>query len=190
MHNSSFLNTIDKDWTLFLDRDGVINKRIFGGYVKNISEFEFIAGVPESIRTLSNIFKRIIIITNQQGVGKGIMTEGELRIVHDHLIESIQQIGGRIDKIYYCTDLSEKHDNCRKPKIIIAQQAKMEFPNIDLSKSVMIGDSLSDIEFGRNAGMKTVYVTSSEMNKKAIELADISCDNLIDFTNQILKYEA
>ncbi len=175
------LNKIDDSWTLFLDRDGVINKRIFGGYVTSIEEFEFLPGVLESIKYFSQIFGKIIIITNQQGVGKGIMTESELDIVHNFLQKTVAKSEGSIDGILYCTDLADSVDNCRKPSREMANKAKQTFPEIDFSKSIMVGDSLSDIQFGVNAGMNTVFVTSSEMNKEAMDLAHIRVGSLLEF---------
>lgn len=183
-----FIEDIDQSWTLFLDRDGVINSRIFGGYVTCESEFEFIPGVLESINFFSKIFNKIIIITNQQGVGKSIMTESELDSVHLFMKNKISNNGGKIDAIYYCTDLASMPDNCRKPSPNMAFKAVDYFPEINLHKSIMIGDSLSDIEFGENAGMKTVFVTSSEKNEIAINKANIVCENMKDFKKLLEKY--
>ena len=102
--------------TLFLDRDGVINKKLERRYVRNFSEFEFITGALKAISELSNLFTRIIIITNQQGVAKGIMSEADLIILHTHMQESIEHFGGKINKIYYCPHLEEIDCMCRKPK--------------------------------------------------------------------------
>ncbi len=154
----NFPKNIDKSWTLFLDRDGVINERIWGGYVTEPSEYKFLPGAIDSIKYFSSIFNKIIIVTNQQGIGKGLMTEEELGVIHDYLISEINLEGGRIDGIYYCPDLAETTDNCRKPSTSMALKAVQDFPEIDLTKSIMVGDSRSDIEFGINAGMQTVMV--------------------------------
>ena len=94
--NNSFLENINETWTLFLDRDGVINKRIFGGYVTSKSEFDFVPGALESIKYFTSIFGRIIVVTNQQGVGKGIMTENQLISVHDYMESEVIKNGGHI----------------------------------------------------------------------------------------------
>lgn len=139
--------------TLFLDRDGVINRHRPNDYVKTWNEFEFLPGVLQSLGSLSKKFKHIIIVTNQRGVGKGIMTEQTLQKIHGRMVREIEKSGGRIDRIYYCTDLNnDSYD--RKPNIGMALRAKKDFPDIDFSKSVMIGDSESDMEFGRRAGIK------------------------------------
>ena len=183
-----FLKYINNTWTLFLDRDGVINKRIYGGYVTSPDYFGFLPGVLESINFFSKIFNRIIVITNQQGVGKGIMTELELNVVHDYMTSEISTFGGRVDAIYYCADLAQSEDNCRKPSIKMAQKALKYFPEIDLNKSIMIGDSESDIEFGINAGMKTVLVSNDTSQENLSTKADLVVESLSGFEKLIKKY--
>ncbi len=175
---TNFLKNIDNTWTLFLDRDGVINKRIFGGYITNSSEFEFITGVLESIKYFSSIFYKVIVVTNQQGVGKGIMNELQLTDLHKYMISEISKVGGKVDDIYYCTKLAADINNCRKPSIKMAQNAITDFPKINLTKSIMVGDSQSDIEFGINAGMKTVFVTNDGTGSLPDGLSDITINNL------------
>ena len=149
---------VDKSWTLFLDRDGVINERIVDGYVKTVEEFIFNDGVLDTIKRLSEVFGKIVVVTNQQGIGKGLMTEEDLKKVHNYMLSEIKNAGGRIDNIYFAPGLASPTNELRKPNIGMAHQAQKDFPEIDFSKSVMIGDSPSDIEFGKNAGMKTIFV--------------------------------
>ena len=156
-------NIVNKDWTLFLDRDGVINVRIIDGYVTKTDEFDFLPNVIDAFNIFKNKFKRIIIVTNQQGVGKGIMTIEDVETVHKHMIQEIENHGGKIDKIYLCPQLKSDPDNYRKPSPKMALFAKNDFPEIDLSKSIMVGDMNSDIEFGMNAGMKTIFVGDNEL---------------------------
>lgn len=161
---------IDKSWSLFLDRDGVINMRLEGDYVKTLDEFEFLEGVPEAISILSAIFGKIIVVTNQQGIGKGLYTENDLSIIHHYLTDEIEKHEGRIDKVYFSPHLeSDNHQN-RKPGIGMALEAKKDFPEIDLSRSFMIGDSMSDMQFGRTAGMKTVFISEEKKTDASIDL--------------------
>jgi len=148
----------DKNWTLFLDRDGVINKRLVDDYVKSWAEFTFEYHVLEAIVKFSTIFGRIFIVTNQQGIAKGLMTEDNLKDVHNQMIIEIEKVGGRIDGIYFCPHWSGNNCDCRKPKTGMALQAKAKFPEINFTKSVMVGDSPSDIEMGHRLGMKTVFI--------------------------------
>ena len=157
-------NIINKDWTLFLDRDGVINVRIIDGYVTKIEEFEFLPNVIEALKIFKDKFKYIIVATNQQGVGKGIMKFEDVETVHQFMAQQVADNSGRIDKVYFCPQLKSVPDNYRKPSPKMAYFAKNDFPDINLSKSIMIGDMNSDVEFGKNAGMKTIFIGDNELN--------------------------
>lgn len=159
---SKELIKLNKSWTLFLDRDGVINHRLMDDYVKNWSEFQFEPGVPEAIALFSKIFRRIFVVTNQQGIGKNIMSVDDLLNIHHKMRSEIEAAGGRIDKVYYCPHLRTDDCNCRKPRIGMALQAQSDFPEIDFSQSIMVGDTPSDIEFGKRAGMHTVFISKEE----------------------------
>lgn len=167
---------INKDWTLFLDRDGVINKRIMDGYVTRWEEFEFLPGVLDAMKVFSQRFKYIVLVSNQQGVGKGLMTEDDLDAVHDAMMQEIESREGRIDVLLCCTQLASDPDNYRKPKPDMAFTAQEIFPDIDFSKSLMIGDGQSDIDFGRNAGMYTVFIGEGNPS------ADDSSPSLYEFS--------
>lgn len=173
---------IDKSWTLFLDRDGVINVRLIDDYVKNLGEFEFLPGVLDAFTIFAEKFSRIIIVTNQQGVGKGLMTLQDVDKVHDFMVKEIEKQKGRVDKIYVCPQLKSDPDNFRKPSPRMAYMAQHDFPEIDFDKSVMIGDSNSDIEFGKNAGMYTILIGDEPVKCKP----DSQFESLIKFA-KILK---
>jgi len=144
---------IDKEWTLFLDRDGVINEKIENGYVLNIQMFKFLDNVLPAFPILSQIFGKIIVVTNQRGIGKNLMSIEDLESIHRFMLREIQKAHGRIDAIFYCPHDYEKEEcNCRKPKIAMALKAKAMFPDIDLKKSIVVGDSKSDMEFAKNIG--------------------------------------
>ena len=172
---------INDDWTLFLDRDGVINVRIIDGYVTKTEEFEFLPNVIEAFKIFNNKFKRIIVVTNQQGVGKGVMTIEDVISVHNYMNQQIENQGGKIDKIYFCPQLKSVADNYRKPSPKMAFFAKDDFPEIDFSKSIMVGDMNSDIEFGKNAGMKTVFIGVNELKINP----DSRYDSLYDFAKTL-----
>ena len=156
-------NIINEDWTLFLDRDGVINVRIIDGYVTKINEFEFLPNVIEALKIFKKKFKHIIVVTNQQGVGKGIMKLEDVEEVHRFMVQKVADNEGKIDKVYFCPQLKSVPDNYRKPNPKMAYFAQNDFPDIDLSKSIMIGDMYSDVEFGKNAGMKTIFIGDNEL---------------------------
>ena len=154
-----FHRLFDKDDTLFLDRDGVINEQIIGDYVRSWEQFKFIDGALTWLKKASSKFKHIIIVSNQQGIGKGLFTNDDLELINAKMTETITNVGGRIDKAYYCTDLVSADSPYRKPQIGMALQAQCDFGDIDFSRSLMIGDSVSDMQFGYNAGMRCVYIT-------------------------------
>jgi len=168
-------------WTLFLDRDGVINRRIVDDYVKNWNDFEFLPGVLDSFTVFARYFKRIFIVTNQQGIGKGLMTKEDLALVHRKMKAEIETMGVQIDAIYYCPSLAADQSPRRKPNPGMALQAQSEFPDIELKKSIMVGDSPSDIEFGINAGMHTVFIGRRELNLPA----DARFDSLAEFARSL-----
>ena len=178
---------LDKKWTLFLDRDGVINEKLEGDYVKIWDEFVFCEGSLLSIKFLSKFFSRIILVTNQRGVGKKIMTLEQLEEIHEKMTNEIFRAGGRIDKIYYCVD---KFDSafCRKPNTGMGLNAKKDFPEINFAKSIMVGDSISDMVFAKRLKMKSVYISSvdkSDLDVKEKVVIDFKFDSLFDFAQKI-----
>lgn len=177
---------IDKSWTLFLDRDGVINRKLPDDYVKKISEFSFISGAVEAIAELTSLFGRCVVVTNQQGIGKQLMNEDDLEHVHDHMLGMIQKKGGKIDKIYYCPELHSNNHIDRKPNTGMAIKAKKDFPEIDFEKSIMVGDSLTDIQFGESMGMKTVFVSGqSNIKDDILSRADYIVSDLKQLANRL-----
>lgn len=173
---------IDKSWTLFLDRDGVINKRLIDDYVKHWVEFEFIDGVLPALKELKDVFGTIVVVTNQQCIGKGIITVDDLELIHKNMLYEIDYMKGRIDKVYFSPYLSSENHPTRKPGIGMALQAQKDFPKIDFSKSIMVGDSMSDMEFGRKVGMKNVYVSQKD---KESNLVDFNVRSLLEFTHLV-----
>jgi D-glycero-D-manno-heptose 1,7-bisphosphate phosphatase len=181
------LSQIDKSWTMFLDRDGVINFEIKGTYVRNWQEFSFYPHATENISFFNSRFKRLVLATNQRGITKGIMTLDDLEIIHANMLKEIEQKGGKIDRIYYCVD-ADSSSPCRKPNPGMAFQAAREFPDIDLTKSLMIGNNLSDMLFGKNAGMKTVFLKTTDPERGVPhEDIDLHYNDLDDFARALKK---
>ncbi len=177
---------ISDSWTLFLDRDGVINQRIVDYYVRRPEEFQFAEGAVEAIRIFSEHFAKVVIVTNQQGIGKGLMTEAELAEVHKFMLADINKAGGRIDKIYHCPDLQQQFSICRKPRIGMALLARRDFPEIRFKKSIMAGDTKSDMLFGKSLKMLTVLINpDNTLARKHPELVDWWFPSLIAFAQEI-----
>lgn len=175
---------IDRTWTLFLDRDGVINVKLEGDYVKKIEEFEFTENAILAIAKAKQLFGRMVVVTNQQGIAKGLYTENDLNAVHTYMQEQLAKENAQVDKIYYCPALNgDTRFNCRKPDIGMALQAQNDFPEIDFSKSIMVGDSISDMEFGRKLGMYTVFIAEDTWRaNKYQDLIDAHYTSLYNFS--------
>ncbi len=177
---------IDKSWTLFLDRDGVINKLIIDDYVKNWNEFEFIDGSIDAIKTFSEIFGRIIIVTNQRGIGKGIMSENDLNDIHSKMLKEIEKHKGKIDRIFFCPSVAEENNFCRKPNVGMALKAKKEFPEINFRKSIIAGDSVSDMRFGFKSNMIKVFLSENiEICRTYPQLVDFVFKDLKEFSSNL-----
>jgi histidinol-phosphate phosphatase family protein len=177
------LQKINKDWTLFLDRDGVLNHDKPDSYIFNPGEFRFYDGVLDSMEYFAKRFNHIILVTNQRGVGRGLMSEDALMEIHGDMIESIRAANGRIDQIFYCISTDNDHPN-RKPNSGMAWLAKKEFPEIEFSRSIMVGNNLSDMKFGRGAGMFTVFLRTTIPN---LGLPDADIDLVFDSLEEFAK---
>lgn len=138
--------------TLLLDRDGVINVLRPGDYVKTIDEFEWRPGIKDALREAASRFRRIFIVTNQRGVGRGVMSREALEGIHEWMTKEISASGGRIDGIYVCTAVSDS-DPCRKPNRGLFDQILSDHPSVTPSRTIMVGDSPSDALFARNCGI-------------------------------------
>jgi histidinol-phosphate phosphatase family protein len=181
------LSQVDKSWTLFLDRDGVLNHEKKEDYILNWSEFRFYDGVLDALRQLNDVFGVIVLVTNQRGIGKGLMTLDDLADIHSNMMEQIKAAGGRIDKLYFCADLD--HDSpCRKPNPGMAELAKQDFPQIEMSRSMIVGNKLSDMKFGKNAGMHTVYVATTNPEVTADDPhVDLRFTSLLAFAEAVAR---
>lgn len=176
---------IDNNWTIFLDRDGVINHEQHMGYVNTWEEFKFYDGALEAIKIFANHFKYIVIVTNQRGIGRGITKVENLDLIHKNMTLEIEKNGGRIDSIYYCGDL-DINSNRRKPRTGMAFDAQNDFPSIDFSKSVMVGNNSSDMEFGNSIGAATVLLLTT-INEIPAPLTYLTASykNLLEFAESL-----
>ena len=181
------LKEIDKSWTLFLDRDGVINYEKKNEYVLNWDEFVFMPGVKDALKILNDYFGVIVIITNQKCIGKGLITIEGLQQIHQNMLQQIELAGGRIDNIYFCPDL-EDHSPNRKPNAGMALQAKTDFPQIDITKTIMVGNKLSDMQFARNAGVTSIFAaTTNPETAFPHPFIDIRFNTLLEFAEALTK---
>ena len=144
--------------TLFLDRDGVLNRHLPGDYVKSWAQWEWMPGVLEELPKWAGQFEHIVLVTNQRGVGKGLMSDEDLSRIHARMMTEILDAGGRIDLLLSCTAVSAA-DPRRKPGIGMFTEAAALLPGIDAKSSVMIGDSASDAAFAKNCGMQFILLS-------------------------------
>lgn len=163
------LSLIKKDKFLFLDRDGVINTLREKDYVKSIGEFEFLGDVLLELPLIAKEFKHIFIVTNQQGIGKGLMSESDLDGIHQKMKASFLERGVSISEIYYCPHLIKDACECRKPKPGMLDQAKQQFPELLFAQSVLIGDSAVDMKMSEKRGLVFVGFGNKIKNELTIE---------------------
>jgi D-glycero-D-manno-heptose 1,7-bisphosphate phosphatase len=170
---------------VFLDRDGVLNRKAVGGYVTSWAQLEMLPGVEEAVARLNRSGRKAIVVTNQRGIARGIFSESDLHALHDRLRRHLAARGAHLDGIYYCP-----HDHgqcrCRKPQPGLFEQAFRDFPDASAANSVMVGDSLSDIEAASNLGMRSVLLTDPEETQspdevRAAALATASAGSLLEF---------
>ena len=155
---------------VLLDRDGVINQRIIGGYVTSWPEFVFLPGVLDALRLLEQNQYAVLVLSNQAGVGKGLMSMLDLEEITRRFRERVEQHGGRIRAVYYCPHRKEDGCECRKPQpgLLIKAQREHQF---SFSETVLIGDSQSDLLAARQVGCPAILV----WNDDPAELAKLGC---------------
>lgn len=151
------------NWTLFLDRDGVIDveppaEQI---YVNNWSQFQFYPDALAALKIMAGLFEIIVVATNQRGVFVGLTPPAELQRIHANMTAAITKAGGRIDHIYFATD-GDRDSPYRKPKTGMALHAKQDFPAIEFTRSIMVGNNITDLIFGRSLNMKTILLTTTQ----------------------------
>jgi D-glycero-D-manno-heptose 1,7-bisphosphate phosphatase len=151
---------------VFLDRDGVIDRKPpEGEYITQSGQLELLPGAAEAIARLNRSGRTVIVVTNQRGIALGLMTEADLARIHDHLRAKLAQAGAHLDAIYHCP-----HDRgqcaCRKPATGMIESAFRDFPGAMPENSILVGDSLSDIECGLRAGMRTLLIEGDPGRRK------------------------
>ena len=159
---------MNKSKSIFLDRDGVLNKNK-DDYVKNISELEIFPYILEPIKKLQSAGFKIIVITNQSAINRGLMTEKHLNEIHEKIQSFLIPHNAKIDSFYYCPHTPAENCSCRKPKTGLLLKAIDDF-SIDVNSSWFIGDRDSDIQAGRSAGCKTLKIQHDFNLEKAVDL--------------------
>ena len=162
--------------TVFLDRDGVINRKLDeGSYVTNWSEFSLLPGVTSALRRLTTARVRTVIVTNQRAVARGLLSTAELREIHGRMSLALAAQGIRIDGVYAC-----EHEvdtcACRKPAVGLFLRAKRDDPAIEFERSAVVGDSASDIRPGHDLGCRVILV--GPPGRRAVEVAKLRSEGV------------
>jgi D-glycero-D-manno-heptose 1,7-bisphosphate phosphatase len=177
---------------VFLDRDGVLNRKMpEGAYVCDWAQFQWLPGAIEAVARMNRAGLTVILVSNQRGIALGLYTPEQLDLIHASMRSELAGHGARVDAIYYCPhDQGECH--CRKPETGLFEQAWQRFPQANAQNSLLIGDSLSDIQAGHRLGMKTIFIDGEADRQKAgasvaAELADEVAGSLLEAVETHLK---
>jgi D-glycero-D-manno-heptose 1,7-bisphosphate phosphatase len=174
---------------VFLDRDGVLNRKAAGGYVTSWEQIEMLPGVEEAVARLNRSGRKAIVVTNQRGIARGTFSESDLQALHDSLRRHLAAHSAHLDGIYYCP-----HDRgqcrCRKPQPGLFEQAFRDFPEAAAANSVMVGDSLCDIEAASGLGMRSILLADPEETQRpdtvrAAALATGLAGSLLEFVERL-----
>jgi D-glycero-D-manno-heptose 1,7-bisphosphate phosphatase len=170
---------------VFLDRDGVLNRKLpEGAYVSDWAQFEWLPGAVDAIARMNRAGLTVIVVSNQRGIALGRLTHAQLELIHSNMQTDLERQDARVDAIYYCP-----HDNgqcnCRKPDTGLFEQAMKDFPQVKAEDSVVIGDSLSDMQAGQRLGMKTIFIEGEADRQKpganaAAAIADANAGSLLE----------
>jgi D-glycero-D-manno-heptose 1,7-bisphosphate phosphatase len=151
---------------VFLDRDGVINWDPIGDYIKHPEDFRFFPGVGEALKRLTQAGYKIVVISNQAGIGDGVFTEEALEAVNQRFLEESKKAGAKIFDVFYCLHGKNAGCSCRKPKTGLFEKAKKNLGEFDKDRTFFIGDKISDIQAGKDFGIRTIFVLTGHGSKE------------------------
>jgi histidinol-phosphate phosphatase family protein len=167
---------------VFFDLDGTICKDVH--YCRQPEDFVLMKDAGRVIRSLNSRFIKVIIITNQSGIGRGYFSEEDLEDIHNKMKKDLERENAFVDGIYFCPHRPDDNCACRKPKTLLVKQAVSDF-NINITKSYMVGDSITDIELGNNIGCKTILISRALSNDEMV-CPDFKVKNIADILDIIL----
>ena len=184
---------------VFLDRDGTINYEVT--YLATVDQLELINGAGQGIHDLNRAGLKTVVITNQSAIARGFLTEETLHNIHDNLHDQLRLHDATLDAIYYCphhptagTPPYRRKCSCRKPNPGMLQQAAEEL-NIDLTRSYVVGDKVSDLEVGMRAGCKSILVRTGYGSEVEEDLTSLTlqptyvADDLREAASWILQQQ-
>ena len=167
---------------VFLDRDGVINEVLTDRvkFVNEPNQFYFLPGAEEAIKSLNDYFDYVFVVTNQGGIGLGYMSKKQLHKIHDYMVAELKKKGATVHEVAYCPHKPKAGCECRKPNSKMIEDLGDKY-EIDLAKSYMVGDTDTDIQAGKKAGTRTVFIGKRD------PLADAVCPNLKEAAQWIIR---
>ncbi len=169
--------------TIFLDRDGVINRNLpQGDYVKSWEEFQFLPGARRAIAWLTKAGFRLLVVTNQACVGKGIVSWEIVQEIHIRMMQEIALAGGRIEAVLCCTHLADAGCDCRKPAPGLLRRAHEEY-GVDLKQAVLVGDSAKDVQAAAAVEMPAIMVLSGLGRITDLESTSLPCRLALDLVH-------
>ncbi len=172
---------------VFFDRDGTINEE--SGYLSNPDDLSLIKGAAEAVKRLNTLGIKVIVISNQSGVGRGYFSEEDVVRVNRRMTELLSSRGARIDAIYYCPHHPEDNCECRKPRPGLLKKAALEH-SIDLGRSYVVGDKKSDVELAGNAGSKGILVKTGFGSSQLMAMTTAPifvAEDILDATEWIIN---
>jgi len=174
---------VGREWCLFVDRDGVINRQIVDDYVRGWADFEWLPGARDALRKLREWAPHLVVVTNQQGVGKGLMSIGDVTGIHDHIQAELAQDGVAVNGFQVCPHLESRHCSCRKPQPGLVLDWLTDHPSVDPSLSIVVGDSPSDMELAQNVATAVDRCVSIGIGGRAsvVGFANAAFNSLWDF---------
>jgi D-glycero-D-manno-heptose 1,7-bisphosphate phosphatase len=181
---------------IFLDRDGVINFDPIGDYIKTAEDFKFLPGVSESLKSLTDHDFKIVVISNQAGVGDGVFTKEALGQVNDRFLEMTEEAGSKISDTFYCLHGKQAGCDCRKPEIGLFHKASDALGDFDIPNTFYVGDKATDIVAGKTFGLKALFVLTghgqNELHKvKSLDShvqPEAICDDLKEAVDFIIQH--
>lgn len=178
---------------IFLDRDGVINANR-SDYVKTWDEFQFLPGALEALRRLAQLGWLAIVVSNQSAIGRGLVAQETVEQIHRQMLEAVSRAGGIIHHVLYCPHHPADNCDCRKPRPGLLLRASKHL-QVDLSRSILIGDALSDVEAARAAGCQPILVrTGRGLEQLSLAPAEVQrtlvvVNDLADAVDRVLSLQ-
>ena len=179
---------VGRHWCLFLDRDGVINQRVVGDYVRSWEQFVWMPGARDAMWILRQWAPHLVVVTNQQGVGKGLMSLNDVTAIHDRIQDDLSVNDSVVEEFLICPHLESEECGCRKPRPGLVADWLRGHADSEPSLSIIVGDRTSDLELARNVaaatgGCTTVHITGGG----PAEAADVCVSSLMEFAVEVTQ---